>query len=681
MDLLFWRKKAKVTQESPEKRTLAKNQHALKRFIIKAVGIVSRAMDGREELSWPEYDLEEIRRAAAADSYIRRALSNYSQLIFKAGYTLKSDNEKAVEYIKKRFRIMSFSTSIPMDILFQQVADDLNKFGNAFLLKSRAERPYPGVKMIGVLNDNPVGGYFLADPTTIRIKRNKHGTVKKYVQQVDGEEKSFSPGDVIHFYTDKESGHAFGTPRISAALEDVKLLRKVEGIVVSMIYRFAIPLFQWKVGLEDPALGATEREIDDARKEVENMSLDGVVITNERTAINVIGAEGEAIDAAGYLKYFEERVFSSLSMSQAQMGRGGSKQDADSMEAQAHDVVKNIQRNLSIFIENYMIGELLLEGGFDPILNEQDLVRFEFDEISLETKIKKENHEANKFQSDIITYEELRRNLGKTEQVDESRLYTNMIKTKAMVEQIQAKGQVGAVNQRQKMSATKTSGSIKNTDMPRNQHKQRMAPKVKEAYHDAPVKDNQTVYDYTSVLLNYNEIKNWAMEQNISSKQSYKKHRDSIKQSVLLIVERAAEDGWIAGKKEIEKVTGQSFQGDAPNAETLIKYVDEKLSNLFADIDRKSVGKDRVSLTNLYETMEYRVRFLMEYVAPKSFWIGYLKAGQNAGISIAHVDFGKSDDDINYPDEIDTAKYDLSKIPPYHAHCDCKLYYKAGDFM
>lgn len=676
---MFWRKD-KTTIESPEKRTLAASQTAVKRFLIKAVGMVSRSMRDREELTAPEHNLEEIRRAAAADSYIRVALARYSHLIFKAGYTLKGENETAVEYIKKRFRVMSFATSVPMDVLLQQVSDDLNKFANAFLLKSRTKKPYPGIRMKGVFNDDPVGGYFIVDPTTILIKRDNHGTVIKYVQKVPGQnEKSFSPDNVIHFYVDKESGYAFGTPRISAALEDVKLLRKMEGIVVSMVYRFAIPLFQWIVGLEDPALGATETEVKDAQREVENMPLDGVVITNERTKIKVIGAEGEALDAAGYLKYFENRVFSALSMSQAQMGRGGSKQDSDSMEAQAHDVVKNLQRNLAVFIENYLIAELLLEGGFDPILDEKDIVRFEFEEISLETKIKKENHEVLKFQSDIVTFEELRRNLGKKEAVDESRLFTQMIKNKAILEQIGAKS-TGSAGNGQPVN-THTSKAAKNMDMPRNQHGTRLAPKIKEVVCKTPVKDNKTLYDYTKIIFTYNEIKNTTIEQKISPSQAYKKHRETLKKAMDTILTQAVEDGWVSGKNDAVNITGTLNETSPPEISTLTAYTDARLIKLFEDLDKKISTKNNVAVSNSFETMEYRIRFIMEYVAPKAFWTGYLKAGADARIKTATVDFGDSDDDIKYPDEVNTTSYRLSEIPPYHAHCDCTLHLKAGDSM
>ena len=65
----------------------------------------------------------------------------------------------------------------------------------------------------------------------------------------------------------------------------------------------------------------TDPEIQRAKREVENSTLDGIVITNERTTIKAIGAEGTALNAEGYLKYFEQRVFSALGVSEAQMGR------------------------------------------------------------------------------------------------------------------------------------------------------------------------------------------------------------------------------------------------------------------------------------------------------------------------------------------------------------------------
>ncbi len=60
---------------------------------------------------------------------------------------------------------------------------------------------------------------------------------------------------------DKDAGNAFGTPRISVALDDVKILRKIEGHVLSLIYRFAIPLYQVKIGIPEQNMMATDQEI------------------------------------------------------------------------------------------------------------------------------------------------------------------------------------------------------------------------------------------------------------------------------------------------------------------------------------------------------------------------------------------------------------------------------------
>ena len=411
--------------------TPAINKNTYKKLLVKATSLLNGAGGGRENFSAPEYDLEEIKSACEADSYIKMALMKYSYMLFKAGYELRSENEKASDYIKMRLSVMSFATKQPIDIVLQECGDDLIKYSNAILIKSRINQVMPGVNARGFFKDKPVGGYFRVDPATMSVERDNSGAIVRYIQTINGEEKKFDLVDVIHIYLDREAGNAFGTPRIVAALEDVKLLRRIEGNVASMIYRFAMPLFQWIIGLPQQGFQATNREIDEARAEVDNMALDGTVITNEKTQIKVIGAEGNALNAEGYLKYFEQRCFSALGVSESQMGRGGAKQDADSMESQAHDTVKHIQRVMAIFLEEQLINELLLEGGFNPILNSDDRVKFEFNEINIETRIKVENHEMAKFQSNMITFPEMRRVLGKKENVDIEELYKMKIEVEA----------------------------------------------------------------------------------------------------------------------------------------------------------------------------------------------------------------------------------------------------------
>lgn len=134
--------------------------------------------------------------------------------------------------------MMSFMSGTPMDILFQQIAEDVVRYSNAFLVKSRVDiSQLGGIQAVGVRDAKPVGGYFRVDPTTIQIKRDTNGAVQQYQQEVSSNTTTFKSTDVTHFYIDKEGGAAFGTPRLIAALEDVKMLRKIEGNVLDLIYR------------------------------------------------------------------------------------------------------------------------------------------------------------------------------------------------------------------------------------------------------------------------------------------------------------------------------------------------------------------------------------------------------------------------------------------------------------
>lgn len=464
----------------------SRSSNVLKNFVVKCVGFINKETYRRETFQRPEYNLLEIKDASEADSYIKIAFSKYSYLIYKAGWQLKSDNQSAIDYIQKRFKIMAFSTNKPMDILFQEIADDLTRYSNAFLVKSRVEK-IPTVKAIGVLDSNPIGGYFRIDPASIKIKRDKYGNILKYEQGIGQNKKQFKPEDIIHMYYDKDANNAFGTPRVIAALDDVKLLRKIEGNIVALIHRFAMPLYQWKIGQCLAGFTASDVEINKAKREIESSSLDGLIITNEKSEIKAIGAEGNALDAKGYLEYFENRVFSALGVSASQMGRGGAKQDADSMEAQIHDTVKYIQRIMSIWIENTIINELLLEGGFD-IFDSNNEVKYIFNEISLETKIKKENHEMLKYQSNGTTFEEFRRELGIKDTIpDENRLYDRMIKDKSALDQIDRNGEwqiklahINAQNTAKNSTSSNSSSKVKSTSTSTSSKKSRNTSGKKE---------------------------------------------------------------------------------------------------------------------------------------------------------------------------------------------------------
>lgn len=672
------------------------NSKKMKDFVIKAVGGIQKQSDCRERFQRPEYNLWEIKEASESDSYVKIAFSKYSYLIYKAGASLKGEDER-VSYLEKRFRMMSFMTQKPMDILFQEVADDLVKYSNAFLIKKRVDG-IVGINARPILADKVVGGYFRVDPASVKIKRDKNGNVLKYEQGYGDNIREFFPRDVIHIFMDKDANNAYGTPRVVAALEDVKLLRKIEGNVTALIYRFSMPLYQWMVGLPQQGMQATQPEILKAQNEIERSTLDGIVVTNERTTIKAIGAEGSALNAEGYLRYFEERVFSALGVSASQMGRGGAKQDSESMEAQIHDTVKYIQRIMSIFIQEKILNELLFEGGFNPILNEEDIVTYEFEEISLETKVKKENHEMLKFQSNVIPFEDTRRNMGMKDTIpDETRLYKNMIEKQAELDKIdrtaEHQKELSRINA-QNSSSSGNSGSSTGNKAPRSNKSQGPSkavstnnrPQNQHGTHSAKIKEGLELDKHEKQLKKVYQCYNTACDdlekgENLEVISSIL--RNALVSSLSKYIDEYSMQAIIDATEEINAVnkTDKLLPNDSINMTDFYEESEIAFNKLVKTLKR-AIEEDKNNISASFDKYEYKLRFISDFIIRKAYWYSYAKTGALLGVNKAYIIFNSEKDAKGRNDYIDTKAFTVDDIPAYHSFCDCEITYnkeKAGE--
>ncbi len=651
----------------------------LKQFIIKHLGYKPDS----DDYAGAESDLAEVRSAIETDSYIKVALDKTFQLIFKAGYKITSNNEKAVEYLKQRLAVMSFGTGMPWDVMLQEMARDLVFYSNAFWVKSRVDKIMGGLQAKPVLGKKPVGGYFRTDPTTIEIRRDNSGAIKSYKQMEGSEEKEYQANDVVHFFVDREANNNFGTPRVLAALEDVKILRKIEGNTLALIYRFTIPLYQMIIGLPQENMMATQKEIEEAQDQLNKMPLDGIIITNERTAFKAIGAEGKAIDVTGYLQYYERRVFTALNMSEAMMGRGSSRQNADSMEGMMHDTVKYFQKMISIFIENCIFNELLLEGGFNPIFTPDDWVSFEFNEINLDTKVKMENHELVKFQDNAITFEEMRRAIGKgTEGVDENRLYTNMITTPSQLAVLDAKvsasDSTGNGNLKNgKTTAAKPNGEAKNVNAPKNQHGTSSAKIGESAPLDILEKDIGTVQkkenhensyrsEFSKMYKKYEALRNEVNERGNFSKRSIADYTEGFQEILREYLENSVAQGYVKSQLSDRLVDMSDVEIDISK---VTKQADKDLSRFVADLAKRAeAAKD---IDSCFDFMEYRLRFACVYYTQKAYWYGVVKGYAVQGVKKLHLDLTDTHKDRN--STVLTDNFDIDQIPPFSPYCTCGI--------
>jgi hypothetical protein len=372
------------------------------------------------------YDFDRILQAVDTDSYVKQATLKYKELFWKEGWSITGESSEAVSYLHQRIDFMEMAMRRPFIDFLTEVADHLIKFSNVFIVKARGDMSeYFPQKLNPVNAGQPIVGYYLIPTEQVRILRDKFNRPKAYQQQTDP--TTYGPTDkdpvwtaerVIHLHFDRKTGRAFGTPFMSSVLDDVIALRQLEEDIQNLVHRELFPLYKYKIGTaEQPA---EPEEIEDAAFQVENMRSEGGLILPYRHDVEVIGANNASLDAANYLNHFKERVAIGLGVAPHHLGMmmgGGNRSMTDRLDTALYDKVKQYQKHLSEMIRVHIFNELLFEGGFDPIVNPidsdiSDRCFFKFNEIDVDTQVKKETHIIQKFTNSVITLPEARVQLG-----------------------------------------------------------------------------------------------------------------------------------------------------------------------------------------------------------------------------------------------------------------------------
>lgn len=412
------------------------------------------------------YDFERIIQAVDTDSYVKQGVNKYKELFWKEGWDIVSENPDAVAYLYQRIDYLEIAMKRPFIEFLMEVIDQLIKFGNAFIVKARADMTdYFPMKLDPISGDLPVVGYYLIPTEQVRILRDKHNKPKAYKQQTNpytfstGTEAPEWPADkVIHLHFDRKTGRAFGTPFIANALDDIVALRQMEEDIQNLVHRELFPLYKYKVGTaEQPA---EPDEIDKAAAEIENLRAEGGLILPYRHDVEVIGSQGESLDATKYLDHFKERVAIGLGVAPHHLGmtlNGGNRSVTERLDTALYDKVKHFQRLFSEMIRFNIFNELLFEGGFDPIQNPKeagisDRCYFKFREIDVDTQVKKETHIIQKYTNNVATFEETRLALGLDQEAELESLYASIqgkVQIAISAAQSEAKGQSEQSNSQQ----------------------------------------------------------------------------------------------------------------------------------------------------------------------------------------------------------------------------------------
>lgn len=387
---------------------------------IKRVNNRGLSYNQRHRGEWfkPEYDFDEIQIAQGRDSLLGRAIQKKVNKLLCAGYEFTGMNPESVAYIQKRFHEMQFATNLPTVVFFAELFNDLFRYNNCMLVKVRNRKASSGkVRTVNGSTLEPVAGYFTLPFETLYFKANKNGTKSRVLQRMpNGEEKEFHPRDLVHFYTNKNPGFAVGTPELWAALDDIALLRAIEENVQELIETNLFPVYHYKVGSDafPERVGMDgNRETDVVKKHIEYMPAGGIYVSDHRHEISAVGSEGRALRIDFYLSYFKNRVYAAIGASPIDMGEGSTsnRSTASTMSKAMLMDIEAMACIIESFFDFYIINELLLEGGYDP-LDERDLVHLKFGVIDKEERRADENHLIQSFHGKVRDIDEVRAAMG-----------------------------------------------------------------------------------------------------------------------------------------------------------------------------------------------------------------------------------------------------------------------------
>lgn len=398
----------------------------------------------------PSYDFEYFLTLWEKEGLFKRAVDKIVELIMKDGYALTGKNVKTVSYVEKRLAEFAKRTNPrkPFKEILRELAFHTVLLGNAYLYTKRNKDQSSG--RVWTREDgkemDPIAGLFVENPANMRIVVDRHGSIKRYVQDLDfaddnagyfssinrffrgifnrtgtrtfagdiDDYPSWKPEEIVHIYTSKRPGDMFGIPLGNPVIDDIKTLRALEESVELLAYQYGHPIMQVQIGDKDIHPEPPDIELQRARDAVDQMEGNGSMVTPWFYNVRLIWPEGSTIDLVNFMEWFLFRIFSSLGHSGVSMGQTGTanRGTAVTLDKSLQDLVTHFQSLVSEKINEYLFDELLYESGIKEI-NDENRVQLFFKTVDIDKKTAIENAAAQLFMSNGITLNEFRQEVGK----------------------------------------------------------------------------------------------------------------------------------------------------------------------------------------------------------------------------------------------------------------------------
>ena len=437
---------------------------------------------GMYQNRWDPGDLQAIDDAYNIDTIIRQGVRKHLELNIKHGWKLKCQTAEPRQYLEMRIKMIAHQTATPWAKHIHRTVNDLLKYGRALWIKVRGQaidvdgNPIPGMPIKGAYGAPwPVLGYFRVDPKQMSLDIDPKTKIQKGWQyrHPNGSILKVPLANVVYFEYTIQPGETFPTPDLAPVIEDVANYRTCEEYVMKLLFRHLNPLVHHEVPDRTGSGLSLQDDVDDAYASHTALAPDGLIVTPHGHTIKMIGAESQALRAEGYLQMLRHRAYLGLGVNDVVMGEGiSTAAHADAMTTAMHNAAKFLQKELGAMLTAWVLDELLLEGGYN-VLDDRDIVTWEWNEIELEAQIKLQNHVQQMYTNNLITIDRARHLIGEDPLTpeEESRLYVYVAKIPEIQALEEAKSRADASDGPAKQSASRNN--------PSNQHGPRGAPKLR----------------------------------------------------------------------------------------------------------------------------------------------------------------------------------------------------------
>jgi cytochrome c551/c552 len=654
-------------------------------------------LGSREQWQEPDYDFEVIDKAVSTDSYLRRTVDKYEDLMWKNGYKIKTTDPKIYEYLKTRMTLHTYATGQPFDEFLRQLSRELIKYHNVLIFRKKFDLAEIGplgkkvARQIEPLDNGeyPVGGYEIIPIKNVTVDKDEKNNIKRWQQTVPNyTPKIYQAGEVIHIKKACEAGHFWGDPFLRPVLDDIKAYRQLEEDAIVISHQMIEPKLVYKAGniaMPSTIIDLDEDSMSRIAGELRFMLDSGAIVIPGHHDVDVLDTKN-AQDITPYMDRLKLRVFGGLNMSGVHFGEAGSanRSVTDRLDIQLYDSIKSYQTTIELYITHFIINEWLMEADFEIDFSQQDgtsWAAMQFEEIDTDSLIKKQNHSLALWVQDGINHPELRRALGRLplEDEDAKELYSDKIgaigaKYATMVSEAAAQKTAGGQGQG---SNSKT--KVKKTSSVENMKLNESADYIDEWYW---LRNELLTYIDSNVLPGGQSIfKSSSVESVMAYSLSHIQEHiiNSSSSSLSAGIVTAINQAIMAGYKAPSILDASKLRGYGLTIENEVKKPLRELSTIMLerlerDINMAPDDKIMLYASNAIDIYESRLKAIEKSVKNASYNYGVLVMASE--LKIAKVlKQGTKDCELCNEEFLDVEYKTLEDIPPYstHPNCECKL--------